>query len=202
MRVVNVEQKIIEELDKSKILQEMPSLRFCNLLVLADHDGIITGAAGVGGIFKITALQIKKEYQKRGLGVILYKQLLDELKQRSYPFVMCYVDTTNTESLEIHDYFNFLTLFRVHLSLNKTLDIKILELKSQSKIIKLVLGMFNTKLGHILLAIILKIMVTVSPKILVHTNEGLPHVNVRYMIKNFEKIRKRKNKFKKIPLTK
>lgn len=187
MRILEKKQ-IPAELKNTKLLTEMPSLKACNLLIIAERDSEIIGAAGVGGPFNITALQIRSDYQKRGIGGILYREFLRESKKRNYQFLLCYIDDKNTESLKLHDHFGFLTAFRIKLSKGKTLDVRILIIRYLGSAILTFLRLFNTRFGQLLLGIILKLVVKLKPEIIGQDGTELPEINIGYIIKNFEKI--------------
>ena len=59
MRIVKVDSKIIKELRRSGISQEMRSLESSDWLVLAEIDKKIIGASGVGGIFNLSNISLK-----------------------------------------------------------------------------------------------------------------------------------------------
>ena len=49
MKIVDIDLEIKNRLKKSGLLDEMSNLESCDFLVIAEHNGEIIGASGVGG---------------------------------------------------------------------------------------------------------------------------------------------------------
>ena len=188
MRIVNVDSEIIKELRHSGISKEMRSLESSDWLILADINEKIVGAAGVGGLFNVSMVQIRKDFQGRGIGGLLQVSAIKEAKKRGYSHITGLIDINNKESLRLHKKLGFKTIFRIHYADNIIQDIIILVFKPQGKIVEAFLRFFNTKLGMIMLACLLKISKSILPKIVNYNEKKIPNPDVKHIIKNFEKI--------------
>lgn len=173
----------------SEIIKEMPSLKECKLLVLLKNSQLIVGAAGIGKFLNISALQITKDYQRRGIGYFVYKELIETLRKSGYSYITCYVDDKNTESIQMHEYFHFKTLFKIHLSKEKTQEIKILVLSKKGRFIDLFLKLFNSRLSQLILISFVKYIIKIKPQILGQSfRDDSVNISIKYVLKNFEKI--------------
>ena len=81
MRIANVDENIIRQLKNSGILDEMRSLESCEWVILEEIDEIIVGAAGVGGVFHVSGIQINEKFRGKGIG----KKLQNELDKEEIP---------------------------------------------------------------------------------------------------------------------
>ena len=78
MRIVKADDDIIRELEHNKISKEMIHFfKTSKWLVLADVENEIIGAAGIGGSFNVAGVETKKEYQGKGFGVLLQKNMIE-----------------------------------------------------------------------------------------------------------------------------
>ena len=68
MQVEKTTRKIISELQKSKISTEMKSLEVSEWIVFEKEDDEIVGAAGIGGMFHTSSINISKKFRVKGLG--------------------------------------------------------------------------------------------------------------------------------------
>ena len=85
-------------------------------------------------------------------------------------------------------FFNYDTVFRIHYSNEKILDVKIIVLRPMGKIIKKFLSCFNSKIGIFFLACALKITKPLFKKLLSYNEENTPSLSIKTIIKNFQKI--------------
>ena len=131
LNFILLNKKNIDTIIDSEIIKEMPSLKECKLLVLLENNECVVGAAGIGKFLNISALQITKDYQRRGIGYFVYRELIETLRKLGYSYIMCYVDDKNSESIKLHEFFHFKTVFKIHLSKEKTHEIKILLLSKK-----------------------------------------------------------------------
>tara|TARA_B100001765_G_C19311601_1_gene253333 strand:- start:45 stop:611 length:567 start_codon:yes stop_codon:yes gene_type:complete len=188
MRIVKVDSEIIKELRSSGISKVMRSLETADWLVLADMNGKIVGAAGIGGLFNVSLVQTRKDYQGKGVGGLLQVSVIEEAKKRGYSYITGLIDINNKLSLKLNHGLGFKTIFRIHYEKNITQDIIILVLKPQGKIVEAFLRIFNTKVGTSVLACFLKISKFMFPKIINYNENKIPNPGVKYIIKNFEKV--------------
>ncbi len=188
MRIVDSDKDLIKRINESGFLDEMKSIIFCDWFVIHEKNNQIIGMAGVGGLFNTTHLIVEKKFRNIGLGPILYRELINEAKNRGYSYLATYQDPNNIDSVKIHKWLNFETIFRIHYSKEIVQDVKILVFKPKGKIIRKFLRIFNSLLGTIILTSILKITKGLFPQILGHEIEGLEDVNISTAIRNFKKI--------------
>ena len=189
MRVVKADEDIIKELENNGISEEMIYFfKTSKWLILADMDNEIIGAAGVGGSFNVSGVETKKEYHGKGIGVVLQKNMIEEAKRRGYSYITGLIDVENNESIKLHHKLGFKTIFRIHYTKNITQDIIILILKPRGKIMEILLKNFNTKIGMITLACLLKILKSLFPKLINLNEKKLPSPDISYIVKNFQKM--------------
>ena len=112
----------------------------------------IVGAAGMGGIFHTSSINIHEKFRGKGYGKKIQKGLVNEARKRNYSFVTVFVDPRNDSSIKMHDGLDYETIFRIHYSKDVIQDIKIIIFKKRGFIVKKFLRCFNTKIGVFLLA--------------------------------------------------
>lgn len=189
MKVVSVNEKVIHQLRNSGISREMKSLESSKWIVLEEYNNTIIGATGLGGIFHVSGIQIHKDYRGKGIGKILQSALVEEAKRRGYSFITVFVDPRNTASTKLHNSLGYKTIFRIHYSSEIIQDIKIKVLKPRGKIVSKLLGIFNTLIGIVFLALILKVSKPLFEKMILYNEEEIPDPSIRLIINNFEKIK-------------
>lgn len=187
MRVVDVDKNVIQELRRSGISQEMKSLEACKWIVLEELDGKIIGAAGLGGLFHVSGIQIEKNFRGKGIGKMIQGALVEEAKRRGYSFITVFIDPRNPVTSKLHNFFGYRTIFRIYYSPAIVQDIKILIFKPRGKIVAKFLSIFNTRIGIALLGLTLKITKILFAKVFLYSEE-IPDPNIKWIIKNFEKI--------------
>jgi GNAT superfamily N-acetyltransferase len=188
MKTADMNENIKYALRDSGISNEMKSLESCDWIVYEESDGKIVGAAGIGGSFHVSGIQISDEFQGKGLGRLLQSEVIDEAKRRKYSFITVFNDPRNIPSEKLHNSFGYKTVFRVHYSPEIVNDVKILVFRSQGKIVEKFLGIFNTRLGTFLLACLLKVTKSLFPKVILYSEDTIPDPSIRSMVNNFEKI--------------
>ena len=77
MRILNVDSKIIKELRRSGISNEMRSLESSDWIVYETIDNQILGAAGIGGIFHTSSINIHEKFRGKGYGESIDRQKMD-----------------------------------------------------------------------------------------------------------------------------
>jgi len=188
MRIIDINENIIQELKKSGLYEEMQSLGACDFLVIEEQDGKIIGAGGVGGLFNVPSLQIAGGFQGKGLGKILLGATLDEARRRGYSFISGSRNPENHRAIKLHDLYGFYPIFRIHYSPSIVRDVIILILRPKGKIVSRFLGIFNNIIGMSVLALVLKFTKPFFRGVLTLSPEEFPDPSVTYMIKNFEKL--------------
>ena len=188
MKIIEVNDNIIQELRKSGLSREMKSLESCKWVVLEEQDGKIIGAVGLGGLFHVSGIQINKDYRGKGIGKRIQGAMIEEAKRRGNSFVTVFIDPRNPATVKLHDSLGYTTIFRIHYSPKIVQDVKILVFKRRGKIVKKLLTIFNTMPGTIMLAFILKVTKLLFPKIFIYSEE-IPEPDIKWIIKNFEKVK-------------
>ena len=61
----------------------MRSLESCEWLVLEKEGDVIAGAAGMGGTFHVSGIQINEIFRGKGIGKKIQKELIDESEKIS-----------------------------------------------------------------------------------------------------------------------
>ena len=191
MRMVNVDKNIISKLRESGISDEMKSLELCDWLIIHEHQNRIIGAVGVATTFHITQLQIHPEYQMRGLGPLIFREMISEAKRRNYSFVSTYQEANNVQSTKIHEFHNMSLMFRIHFSKEKIMDVRFVAWNRKGKILEKFFRFFNSRFGMSILACMLKISQPLYPKLLGHFVDDGRYVlkpSIMWIMKNFTKI--------------
>jgi len=188
MRIVNVDNNIIKELRKCGISTKMRSLESCEWVVLEEIDGIIIGAAGLGGLFHVSGIQILEIHAGKGIGKRLQNELINESKRRGYSFILVFNDPRNIHSERLHNSLGYERIFRINYSKEIIQDVKIIILKPKGKIIKKILTCFNTKIGIFFLACTLKITRPLFKRVLGYNEENIPLLSIKEILGSFEKI--------------
>jgi hypothetical protein len=67
-------------------------------------------------------------------------------------------------------------------------DVKGISFDKKGKLLIGFLRIFNTKIGTVALAILLKILKTSFPKLIIYDEDELPSPDIKWIINNFEKI--------------
>lgn len=189
MKIVDMNENIKNALRDSGISNKMKSLESCDWIVYEESDGKIVGAAGIGGSFHVSGIQISNDFHGKGLGKLLQGAVIDEAKRRNYSFITVFNDPRNIPSEKLHNSFGYKTVFRIHYSPEIVNDVKIMVFKSQGKIVEKFLSIFNTRLGIFLLGCLLKATKSLFPKVILYSEDTIPDPSIRCMVKNFEKIR-------------
>jgi len=188
MRIVNVDNKIREKLRASGISEQMKTLESSDWLVIDENNEELTGAAGMGGIFHVSSIQVNQNFRGRGIGKMLQGQLIQEAKRRGFSFVTVFIDPRNQTSVKLHNSFNYNTIFRIHYSDEIIQDVSIIIFKPSGKIIKKFLSCFNSKIGIFFLACMLKATKPLFKKVLSYNEENVPSPSVKTIVSKFEKI--------------
>ena len=142
MRVVNIDSKMKEKLLESGLLNEMSNLEECDFLVIAEHNGKIIGASGVGGKIHVNTLIIQEKFRNKGIGALLLKDIINESKKRNYPFLIASRDPENMNAVRLHDYFELKPIFQIAYSTNFTRDVIFRSFSKKGDIIKKLLYTF------------------------------------------------------------
>ena len=191
MRIVNVDKNIISKLRESGISHEMKSIELCDWLVIHEEQDKIIGAGGIATTFHITQLQIHPEYQMKGLGPLIYREMIKEAKRRNYSFLSTYQEASNTQSSKIHEFHNMSLMFRIHFSKEKIMDVRFIAWNRKGKILEKFFRFFNSRFGMLILACMLKISQPLYPNLLGHFVDDGRYVlkpSIMWIMKNFTKI--------------
>lgn len=187
MRVVDFNDDIKKKLEDSGLSNKMKSLEHCSFLVIEERDGGVIGAGGLGGLLNVPSLQIDDKYQGQGIGKILLDATIKETKKRGYSFISGSRNPENVRAIQLHNFYGFKPIFRIHYSPGYVRDVIILVLKPRGKIIEKFFSIFNNLLGTIFLSVVLKIIKPAFASLFTLQPEEFPDVHISHMIKNFEK---------------
>ena len=70
----------------------------------------------------------------------------------------------------------------------RKIPVKGISFDKKGKLLIGLLRIFNTKIGTVSLAILLKILKTSFPKLIIYDEDELPSPDIKWIINNFEKI--------------
>ena len=188
MKVIEVNCDVKRRLLESGITKMMKSIESCDWVVVEEEENKIVGAAGLGGLFHVSGIQILNEYTGKGIGKKLQNELIDESKRRGYSFITVFNDPRNMVSAKLHDSLGYNTIFRIHYSEEIINDVKAISFKKKGRLVINFLKIFNTKCGMFFLGLILKILKSSFPSLIIYNEEGLNPPDIRCMLKKFEKI--------------
>lgn len=190
MKIVNVNLEIKNRLKKSGLLDEMSNLESCDFLVIAEYNGQIIGASGIGGKLHVNTLIVQEKFRNKAIGALLLKDIIKESKKRKYPFITASRDPENMNVVKLHNFFELMPIFQVKYRKNLTRDIIFRSFSKKGNIMRSILKLFNSKIGAIILIISIKILKkTLFKKILTYSAEEFPDPDIIFSIKNFEKIK-------------
>ena len=188
MNTTNTTQDVINQLQKFNISTKMKSLESSDWIVYETVDNEIVGAAGMGGIFHTSSININTKFRGKGYGKKIQKELVDEAIKRNYSFVTVFVDPRNDSSIKMHDGLGYETIFRIHYSKDVIQDIKIIIFNKRGMLVRKFLGCFNTKIGIFFLACILKITRGLFKKMFAYDEKEIPVPSIKNIVINFKKI--------------
>ena len=188
MHIQEMNSNFKEKLRKSGLSKEMKSLESCYFFTIEEEDNLVVGAAGLGGLFHVSGIQILEKWRGKGLGKKLQGELVNEAKKRGYSFLTVFNDPRNIVSENLHNSLGYETVFRINYSENIIQNVKIIVFKKRAIIVKKILKIFNSKIGMLILGILLKFSRKIFPKIISYNEENIPEPSIINMIKKFEKI--------------
>jgi ribosomal protein S18 acetylase RimI-like enzyme len=123
MKIVDVNNKIIQKLRRSDTSMQVRTLESADWIVTDENDDRIIGAVGMGGLFHVSSIQIDQNFRGRGIGKMLQGELIKEADRRGFSFVTVFIEPQNEASVKLHSFFNYDTGFRIHYSIEKTIRI-------------------------------------------------------------------------------
>ena len=191
MQMVNVDKNIITKLRESGMSNEMESLELCDWLIIHEYENKIIGACGTNTIFHITHNQVIPKYHMKGIGPLIFKEMVNEAKKRNYSFLSTYLLANNVQSTKIHEFHNMSLMFRIHFSKEKIMDVRFVAWNQKGKILEKFFRFFNSRFGMSILACMLKISQPLYPKLLGHFVDDGRYIlkpSISWIMKNFTKI--------------
>ncbi len=107
-------------------------------IIAAEIDGVVAGFATYGPYrpfegFKKTiehSVYLRKDYQGKGLGRTLLKEILQKAKEKEYHAALAYIDSENTTSIRLHEkegFFRCGVIKEAGYKFDRYLDLVILE---------------------------------------------------------------------------
>jgi len=192
MKVLDLDDDIIQKIQKLDIEENFKDT-FSNsdFLIIEDNNGDIIGIAGVGGIFHIGGIYVKKESRGRGIAKKLNLERDNELQKRNYSFFIGTTYQKNPNSEEISKILqerNARPVFAFNYYDDFITTIFIQEFNWKGKLLGKFLNFFNSKFGTFCLALLLKITKKFWSKLFITQSDFYPKINIRYSIDNFYKI--------------
>ena len=188
VQVTKTNVEIIKQLQFFNISTKMRSLESSDWIVYEQIDDKIMGAAGMGGLFHSSSINVHEKFRGKGLGKKIQIELVKEAKRKNFSFVTVFVDSSNASSQKMHDEVGYKTIFRIHYSNEIIQDVKIIILKKRGIIIEKFLKCFNTKIGIFFLGCSLKIFKNYFNSIIGYDEEKIPIPSIKHIVQNFEKI--------------
>ena len=188
MHIQDMNLKFKEKLKESGLSIQMKSLEACDFFAIEEKDDLVIGAAGLGGLFHVSGIQILEKFRGKGLGKKLQNELILEAKKRNFSFLTVFNDPRNLTSEKLHNSLGYETIFRIHYSNEKVNDVKILIFKKRGLFVKKWLQFFNSKTGIFFLGIMIKYSRKLFPKFILYNEENMPEPSIINMVKKFEKI--------------
>ena len=188
VQVTKTNVEIIKQLQFFNISTKMRSLESSDRIVYEQIDDKIMGAAGMGGLFHSSSINVHEKFRGKGLGKKIQIELVKEAKRKNFSFVTVFVDSRNTSSQKMHDEVGYKTIFRIHYSNEIIQDVKIIILKKRGIIIEKFLKCFNTKIGIFFLGCSLKIFKNYFNSVIGYDEEKIPIPSIKHIVQNFEKI--------------
>jgi len=188
MKILQVNELVKKQLRESGISKLMKSLESCEWVVIEELENRIVGAAGIGGLFHVSGIQVLDEFQGKGIGKKLQKTVIEESKRRGYSFITVFNDPRNKSSANLHDSLGYMRIFRIHYSPSIVNDVKAIVFKKRGKIVINLLRIFNTKVGIFFLGCLLRIFRFAFPNIILYNEDNTPPPSIRWILKNFEKV--------------
>ena len=188
VQVTKTNVEIIKQLQFFNISTKMRSLESSDWIVYEQIDDKIMGAAGMGGLFHSSSINVHEKFRGKGLGKKIQIELVKEAKRKNFSFVTVFVDSRNASSQKMHDEVGYKTIFRIHYSNEIIQDVKIIILKKRGIIIEKFLKCFNTKIGIFFLGCSLKIFKNYFNSVIGYDEEKIPIPSIKHIIQNFEKI--------------
>ena len=188
VQVTKTNVEIIKQLQFFNISTKMRSLESSDWIVYEQIDDKIMGAAGMGGLFHSSSINVHEKFRGKGLGKKIQIELVKEAKRKKFSFVTVFVDSRNASSQKMHDEVGYKTIFRIHYSNEIIQDVKIIILKKRCIIIEKFLKCFNTKIGIFFLGCSLKIFKNYFNSVIGYDEEKIPIPSIKHIVQNFEKI--------------
>ena len=188
VQVTKTNVEIIKQLQFFNISTKMRSLESSDWIVYEQIDDKIMGAAGMGGLFHSSSINVHEKFRGKGLGKKIQIELVKEAKRKKFSFVTVFVDSRNASSQKMHDEVGYKTIFRIHYSNEIIQDVKIIILKKRGIIIEKFLKCFNTKIGIFFLGCSLKIFKNYFNSVIGYDEEKIPIPSIKHIVQNFEKI--------------
>ena len=188
VKISDTNVEIIKQLQLSKISTKMRSIELSDWVVFEQIDDKIIGAAGMGGYFHSSSINVNENFRGKGYGARIQKELVKTAKKKNYSFVTVFVDPRNKSSQKMHDSVGYKTVFRIHYSKEIIQDVKIIILQKRGIVIQKFLKCFNSTIGMFFLGCFLKIFKNFFNNVIGYNEEKIPIPSIKHIVNNFEKI--------------
>jgi len=190
MVIVNVDRKIKSELKSSNFsslfLNNCLNSKF---LAIEKHEQKIIGVCFVGGLLNSNGIEILDEFQGKGLGKKLLKEILIECNKRNISFLTGVFKPTNLISVKTHLKLGYVPLFTFFYNKVEGKEIiVILPFTKKGILLAKFLTIFNIKIGNFFFALSIYLSKPFLKNIIAFSGDEMPKIDLKYSISNFEKV--------------
>jgi GNAT superfamily N-acetyltransferase len=190
MVIVNVDKKIKSELKSSTFsslfLNNCLNSKF---LAIEKHEQKIIGACFVGGLLNSNGIEILDEFQGKGLGKTLLKEIIIECNKRNISFLTGVFKPTNLISIKTHLKIGYVPVFTFFYNKFEGKEIVvILPFTKKGTALAKFLKIFNTKIGNFFFALFINLSKPLLKSMIAFSDDEMPKMDLKYSIKSFEKV--------------
>ncbi|SHO42853.1 hypothetical protein NSIN_10202 [Nitrosotalea sinensis] len=172
----------------SNILDNCNNSRF---LAIEEIDKKIIGVCFVGGILNSNGIEILEEFRGKGLAKKLLNEVLEECKKRHISFMVGVFKPTNVVSIKTHIKIGYVPVFAFYYNKIEGQEIVvILPLNKKGVFLMKLLGFFNTRMGNLIFAILLKMLNPLLKNLIAFSGSKMPKIEFFYAVRNFNKVQK------------
>ena len=190
MVIVNVDEKMKSELKcstfSSLFLNNCLNSKF---LAIEKYDQKIIGVCFVGGLLNSNGIEILDEFQGKGLGKKLLKEIIIECNKRNISFLTGVFKPTNLISIKTHLKIGYVPLFTFFYNKVEGKEIVvILPFNKKGILLAKILTIFNIKIGNFFFALSIYLSKPFLKNIIAFSGDEIPKIDLKYSINNFEKV--------------
>lgn len=190
MVVVTISESVRHQLEVAGISPSIFDNCLNSKFMIARYDGDkIAGVCFVMGALNTMGTEVSKNYRGRGLSHELLADLVSECKKRGMHFLTGAFKPSNAASVKAHTKAGFVPVFTVNYSRKEGKEIAvILPISRLGRIAKRLVGLFDTRLGSALFALLLWCSGPLTRVLFGFSGDVAPRIDLRYSVQNFEKV--------------